>query len=401
MAPSAKGQGQQGYRPMIATATDKGYSTLRLRFFDQEAVIHSDSDRYTTIFSQLYRRFRVGYSSSAPASLLEFHIFSHPEDVTAKPSITLNGEVFPVHDDDPRSPEQYVHDTIHQAIIDRVQSHLIVHAGVVSWKGRGIILAGNAYHGKTTLVLELVRRGFKFLSDDRAALGWRDRLVHPFPRSLRICPDTFELIGLPQLSRKAPVTLGKHFLDIEDIVPGSIGGPAAISHIVILRDPADDRPDEDPRRGQNLLICVPRLDQALIHAASQVEGVIAASSDALEVFPVLVLRTTDRERTLDGIRTLCRARKTRILAVGYHPIRRPTFEGPAYLQAATGSQAVMELLKRMRGGVDSLLGRHQPGNTPTRLFMRLAGVIDGASAHYLALGPLADMADLVCGLVGA
>ena len=56
----------------------------------------------------------------------------------------------------------------------RVRSHLLIHAGVVSRDGQGIILVADARHGKTTLVLELVRRGFQFLSDEMADLVCND-----------------------------------------------------------------------------------------------------------------------------------------------------------------------------------------------------------------------------------
>ena len=56
-------------------------------------------------------------------------------------------------------------------LIGRVRSHLLVHAGGVARRGQGFILAADAANGKTTLVLELLRRGFSFLSDEMAALS--------------------------------------------------------------------------------------------------------------------------------------------------------------------------------------------------------------------------------------
>ena len=41
--------------------------------------------------------------------------------------------------------------------------------GVVSHHGEGVVIIADAEHGKTTLTLELVKRGFTFLSD---ALAW-------------------------------------------------------------------------------------------------------------------------------------------------------------------------------------------------------------------------------------
>lgn len=87
-----------------------------------------------------------------------------------------------------------------------------------------------------TLVLELVRRGFKFLSDEMAALGRDDHHVHPFPRSLRIRPGSLELAGFPEAAIGAPMWLGKQILDIEQIHPGAVGASVPLQHIIILQN---------------------------------------------------------------------------------------------------------------------------------------------------------------------
>lgn len=60
-----------------------------------------------------------------------------------------------------------------------------VHAGVVAWQGRAIVVPGPSYSGKTTLIQEFLRRGATYYSDEFAVFdrrGW----VHPFPRSLGV-----------------------------------------------------------------------------------------------------------------------------------------------------------------------------------------------------------------------
>lgn len=60
-----------------------------------------------------------------------------------------------------------------------------VHAGVVGWRGRAIVLPGRSRSGKTTLVAELVRAGALYLSDEFAVLDRHGR-VHPFAKPLSI-----------------------------------------------------------------------------------------------------------------------------------------------------------------------------------------------------------------------
>jgi hypothetical protein len=62
---------------------------------------------------------------------------------------------------------------------------LFVHAGVVGWRGRAIVLPGHTFSGKTTLVAALVKAGATYYSDEYAALDAHGR-VHPFARRLSV-----------------------------------------------------------------------------------------------------------------------------------------------------------------------------------------------------------------------
>ncbi len=66
------------------------------------------------------------------------------------------------------------------------EDHLFVHAGVVGWRGRAILLPGGTRAGKTTLVSELIRAGAIYYSDDMALLDSKGR-VFPYnvPLSVR------------------------------------------------------------------------------------------------------------------------------------------------------------------------------------------------------------------------
>lgn len=75
---------------------------------------------------------------------------------------------------------------------------VFLHAGVVGWKGKGLVLPGKSFHGKTTLVAELVKRGASYYSDEYAVLD-EDGFVHPFPKmlSVRGIIDEFQQMDLP------------------------------------------------------------------------------------------------------------------------------------------------------------------------------------------------------------
>jgi hypothetical protein len=63
--------------------------------------------------------------------------------------------------------------------------HVFVHAGVVGWQGRAILLPGRSGSGKSTLVAELLRAGATYYSDEFALIDERGR-VQPFAKPLSI-----------------------------------------------------------------------------------------------------------------------------------------------------------------------------------------------------------------------
>ena len=67
----------------------------------------------------------------------------------------------------------------------RARDGLFVHAGVVGWHGRAIVVPGRSMTGKTTLVKALVEAGATYYSDEFAVLN-RQGLVHPYPLPLSI-----------------------------------------------------------------------------------------------------------------------------------------------------------------------------------------------------------------------
>ena len=74
---------------------------------------------------------------------------------------------------------------IRQSVAAGAERRTFVHAGVVGWGGRAIVLPGRSRSGKTTLVAELVKAGAQYLSDEFAVLDRRGR-VHPFAKPLSI-----------------------------------------------------------------------------------------------------------------------------------------------------------------------------------------------------------------------
>ncbi len=70
-------------------------------------------------------------------------------------------------------------------VAELARRRVFVHAGVVGWRGRAILVPGRTFTGKSTLVAALVRAGATYYSDEFAVLDERGR-VHPYPRPLSL-----------------------------------------------------------------------------------------------------------------------------------------------------------------------------------------------------------------------
>ena len=73
-------------------------------------------------------------------------------------------------------------------IAEAAPRRVFVHAGVVGWRGRAVLIPGRSFSGKTTLVAELVRAGAVYYSDEYAVLD-ANGLVHPYTRPLALRED--------------------------------------------------------------------------------------------------------------------------------------------------------------------------------------------------------------------
>lgn len=70
-------------------------------------------------------------------------------------------------------------------VAEEAPDHIFVHAGVVSWEGKAILLPGRTFSGKTSLVVALLRQGAVYYSDEYAVLD-RCGKVHPYARPLQV-----------------------------------------------------------------------------------------------------------------------------------------------------------------------------------------------------------------------
>jgi hypothetical protein len=282
------------------------------------------------------------------------------------------------------------------AIMRRVQSHLLVHAGVVARDGKAYLFSADSFHGKTTLVLKLLQQGFAFLSDDIAALSRADRLVYPFPRSLRLRPGTLELLGYDNaLWTDAQVWHGKLLLDAEQLVPGCMGQPAPIAGLILLTDDNAGEHGHAQADAYDIELVIDRLDPEFVAAMQAMPGLLSIEKRERSGHPSLVLCVAGKADAVAHIHHWSQQRRVFIINLLVDLPEQPDFGRTPHLTPIAKSDALRHLLKQFKGSHQSRLLTEAYAGKSTRLYLDLAGMIKQAQCYRLTVGRLDEMAGLI------
>src|SRR5690349_14890018 len=113
--------------------TDTSDAPLYLRFFDQLVALSSDTPQFPGLFARMYRHLVVTPGPDEAAAAWPIRLTTLGE-----PALQLGNEVRRLGA--AGLLEGFVYETALYAILARVRSHFLAHAGVVAHDGRGLML---------------------------------------------------------------------------------------------------------------------------------------------------------------------------------------------------------------------------------------------------------------------
>jgi hypothetical protein len=127
---------------------------------------------------------------------------------------------------------------------------VFVHAGAVAHRGRGIVIPGQSFSGKTSLVAALVRAGAEYCSDEYAVLDAQG-LLHPFSKPLsvraRVYQTDHSVESLGGVTVREPVPVGLVVLTTyrrgTEWEPRRLSPGEAVLGLLSHTVPAQTRPD--------------------------------------------------------------------------------------------------------------------------------------------------------------
>lgn len=138
------------------------------------------------VLGQLTDRLPYGWKVTTPRSTDRLYSVDIPSSKRARRLSVLHGdEVELARTRDPGDLLDVLEADLRHQVAEHARRRVFVHAGVVGFRGRAIVIPGRSHSGKSTLVGELIRRGATYYSDEYAVLDARGR-VFPFAKPLSI-----------------------------------------------------------------------------------------------------------------------------------------------------------------------------------------------------------------------
>jgi hypothetical protein len=108
--------------------------------------------------------------------------------------------------------------------------------------GGAVLLRGPSFSGKSVLTLELLRRGWGFLSDDMSIIERESCTLRAFPRPIgirentrKLLPWLDELVAGLEGGRRIRTPSGETIMiQVEELFPGAVSDGAPLHHVVEL-----------------------------------------------------------------------------------------------------------------------------------------------------------------------
>jgi hypothetical protein len=86
---------------------------------------------------------------------------------------------------DEKSFVNYFLSCLRLKVAENAVARVFIHAGVVGWNDKAIVIPADSYGGKTTLVSKLIASGAAYYSDEYAVFD-ENGFVHPYPKTLSV-----------------------------------------------------------------------------------------------------------------------------------------------------------------------------------------------------------------------
>lgn len=366
------------------------------KILDVDCSLWSDNKKFFDYFDRMYWRFKIDRIDKNRENTLDFGVILNFFNREC-PCLVSNNMFYPLFKNELRYSQAYIR--ILQEIINHIKNFLLIHAGVVSYNGKGVLIVGPPSFGKTTLTLELVKRGFKFLSDEFCPFHLTERRVYPFPRCISLRRDIGgSLKGIPQINLGENIDFEREkkvLIDIEEWEKESIGDVVEAKYVFFLKG----KEGYQSNNGMQLIdIASIKDDEALLSEMYTISGVeILHMSDkgSYRVYRLNCKRGRDINYRLKEI--LGKYREN-IFFTEFITSDVPEFNRNPFFKPLPPSEAVNELFRNITNhSRTSFIMKNFKSSV--NLFYNLGGIVKEMGCYELYVGRLKKMAELIVNII--
>ncbi len=379
--------GKKAIERRLASIPADAYGVLGV-----ELRLRTDSEEVRSFFAHAYRWF----PPQGRGPIVDLAAVFDPQ-VIGRP-FALAGSSFLDLSESP-SPGNQAFLFLLESIMDSIDSCILLHAGAVAFDGRGIILAGPALAGKSTLVQALMGRGHDFMSDDAAPLDRSSGRLLPFPRAIGIRKGSGE--GRPPV----PLPLqGVHELPYRWLVdPELLGARLPASecppgHLFYL-DPGGGYLKPPPsERSFEIALAGPdgKLRQELIALAPSSQEDVPGRP-----FTTILVRFAREAQPVSDLMTFWRRNRDQVLYM--EEVRPPAArtDGKPEIESIETTSLLLPLVRDIlnRGDRGRLMTAH--GGRVTSLTVELGGLLHGVNCYRITSGSPDECAAAITDIVSA
>ena len=360
----------------------------QFQFLSAGLTLYSDDPAFIEIFSSIYQNF---IQPAQPKNNILCYILKN--GMLKSPVAVVDGigyqlfakELFFSH----------AHMIVLQHVIDAINDHLLIHAGVVAKNGRGFIISGPSAFGKTTLMLELVARGYKFYSDEFCALRLSDFAISAFPRSLGIRKNSpfLKNIEVNKCLLLKNIGRGEKFLiDCKELFPESIGSSCNARYFILLRGV---RNKEHTIQNTIIDLALYRSNQELIVSLCKNAGIELIETCRENNYIIYRFLIALHTGLMNTFRSICDQYRDDIFYQEQVVNEIPDFTALPNIERLSKSQASLEMLKsiRNRSSKSKLLERFNGKNS--QLLLTIGDFLRNIDCYEMKTGSLHAMAEMI------
>lgn len=280
-----------------------------------------------------------------------------------------------------------------QKVIDRIGKFFILHAGVVSKNGYGYIIYAPTGFGKTTLVMELVSRGYLFLSDEYCPVDISSFLIKPFPRKVGI-KNSSPFKNSLNIQKSFYVSHGdKYYTDCSDMFPDCAGTDCRLKYLIMLTN--DVLQDSDDEKSINYELVLFDDSRGIIEKISQYAGVKVINKDQQRFFTKYIFSMPCDKQVTGKIHAVLKLYGKYVFFIAPVKKKKTDFNNSPEIFKINKSQAAFELLTNLvNRAPESKFFEKCEGKT-VKMLLKVGEFIKDVDCYKISTGKLDEMANLI------